>query len=162
MKSLIFTMFASSLVITCACACTHVSEHTASPKELESESKSPTTSDQVAWVLDFANEDVQWTRDAAGIHPILNGQLDNFISSLSSNQRMASIHSLLPFLDDPRRFVLAHVLLTYFYGENIPLNDTSWNGLNFDVDSNLGPHPAAGSMKKLKALWFLQTKNLSV
>ncbi len=83
----------------------------------------------------ITNSDVQWTGDYVGLMPTLSGNSANAMQHASESD----MSDLIRALEDPLRFVAAHVLLTKLSGvqyQTFP----KWNGLTVEIDSDGQSH----------------------
>jgi hypothetical protein len=75
---------------------------------------------------ELSNEDVTWTATFDGYAPVLSQR------ALCATAQSAPMSALLELLDDPRTFVIAHVLLTARSAEPYA-TFPEWNGLQIRV-----------------------------
>ena len=65
---------------------------------------------------EFNNFDVEWVPTASGFTPKLEQRLENIVSALPDgpDDRQRIIQSLSSLLDDPERYIFAHVVLVLY------------------------------------------------
>jgi hypothetical protein len=76
----------------------------------------------------LTNADVSWDGTSFGLAPKLSGRATEVL-----NEGKASVGELRLALDDPRKIVVAHVLLTKIRGGQYDVSGGSWNGLKVSL-----------------------------
>jgi hypothetical protein len=103
------------------------------------------------------NSDVTWAASADGLNPQFNVYMEQLLSKLESECRSGSrnlvLNSAKYCLDDPRRFALAHVVLTLLSGTPYETTEHSWNGLEFVGDATTGLQPRERAGEQIKQMW---------
>jgi hypothetical protein len=95
---------------------------------------SPSIDEPTARIARISNNDVRWTGNFFGLEPRISGKTEEVAETLSDDD----VPALIEALDDPQRFVAAHVLLAHvvpFYG---PISGGSW--LWLDVHWDIKPN----------------------
>ena len=94
----------------------------------------------------LSNEDVTWTATFDGYAPVLSQR------AIDATAQSAPTSTLLELLDDPRTFVIAHVLLTTRSAEPYATYP-EWNGLQirFAADGQVTIDP--GQRVRIAARW---------
>ncbi len=82
--------------------------------------------------LEIRNADVTWDGTLIGLVPSTQGQAVNFLSEHPSEARS----HLIAALKDPKRFVVAHVLLTFSEKAKFEFSASRWNRLNVVLRAN--------------------------
>ena len=81
-------------------------------------------------MLELSNRDIEWDATFDGFVPRISER-----ASAAFTSDDATISTLLEYLSDPERFVLAHVGLTRICGQPYPVFPT-WNGLKIELASD--------------------------
>jgi len=102
----------------------------------------------------LSNEDVKWQGTYTGLTPILSGGAQN-IKVLSKEDRIL----LCKYLNDPNRFVIAHIILTNIEMSKFSTSGSQWNGLSLSLKSNNHVEYSKDSMNNVKNLWAKYFKN---
>lgn len=84
----------------------------------------------------FFNSDVRWERHPDGIVPFLAHSLENTVQSLPADWSTKGkvINSLLELLDDPDRYVMAHVVLSLYTEVQPSAKEYEWHCLKLGPD----------------------------
>jgi hypothetical protein len=75
----------------------------------------------------ISNSDVTWAHTIVGWQPVLSGKTKEIYERTKIAEN--NLSPLVDMLDDPKKFVVAHVLLTYLTKSKFLRNSDSWNGL---------------------------------
>lgn len=82
------------------------------------------------------NSDVRWITDGDHVEPSLNSYAEQLLISMESEThagvRDDVMTACLWYLNDSRRYVVAHVILTYLKGEPFTASYDHWNSLAID------------------------------
>jgi hypothetical protein len=96
----------------------------------------------------ISNSDVAWTGNYLGLTPTLSGHC----ATVMERADTSVIPELTRILQDPARFVAAHVLLTKLSGIRYQVFP-QWNGLNVDIDSDGSLHYDSEQRFELADRW---------
>lgn len=97
-----------------------------------------------------SNADVYWGHEYPGLVPYLSPNAQ----AVLQDREPGLVQTVRGWLGDPKRFVVAHVLLTQWgeYGR-FPVSTTEWNGLRVLTTSDGEPMYEAGQMEALQTRW---------
>ena len=127
MKRRIFHFFVVALLAsTLSCHCSNESR---TSKELET----------------LSNADVSWDGTFFGLQPSLSGPATEVL-----NQGEAVIRQAL---DDPKRIVVAHVLLTKICGSKYDVSGGSWNGLKVRLLASGAVQYDEANLREVRNRW---------
>lgn len=97
----------------------------------------------------LSNSDIRWDGTFFGLSPVLEGEVAKRLPSFDSQATPA----LITALDDPEKFVAAHVLLTLIHYKRFSTSASQWNGLavKLHADGSIVIDP--GQIPTIKAMW---------
>jgi hypothetical protein len=108
----------------------------------------PTPTGRPEW-LNVSNADVTWDGNPVGVVPWLNENAERCASTLSTSRNDgthdAKVNQVMELLSDPRRFVVAHVILTMDSRDRFAVTSRTWNGLEVllgDADDEIRIDPS--------------------
>lgn len=103
----------------------------------------------------LSNGDIEWTGSTIGLVPVPRGEPARILAQAGN----AAIAPLLWAVEDPARFVAAHVLLTISSGE--PFETLPWNGLIVDIEPDGTVVIPPGQHEAISAKWHEWARNRS-
>jgi hypothetical protein len=110
----------------------------------------------------LTNESLRWSRTARGPEPYFPDTFNrNRIVPRLDNAGGETTNILIAMLDDPARFVVAHVLLTRRAQQPVQQTSTSWNGMTVEIDANNNGIVRPEERVKLQALWAASKRSSS-
>jgi hypothetical protein len=131
-----FGMLAATIAISCAAqGCT--------PKKESLETKVVKNAEVIASSDDLsriANDNVQWNGSYIGVVPELRGPAIKVLKQIAEEHqagRHETRDKLVSLMEDPDRFIVAHVLLTKsLFEKKYSIDGSHWNGLEVRIPSN--------------------------
>lgn len=106
------------------------------------------------------NRDIVWQGSPLGLHP----SFSEHANRIRKKEVAIDVRELVPLLDDPDRYVVAHVLLVELVGDHVTISSDAgkWHSLHVKVAVVGAPPPAATydlkDMPILKKHWQKQLK----
>lgn len=104
------------------------------------------------------NEDIRWFGGPLGLQPSFSKHAER----IRVKEVAIDVRELVPLLDDPDRFVVAHVLLVELVGVSGTISSGKWHSLHVSLAGLDAPPPAVTydlkDMPILKKYWQKQLK----
>jgi hypothetical protein len=113
-------------------------------------SESPPDQQKIdACIENLSNSDIRWDGTFSGLFPVVEGEVAKQLFSFGSYPTPA----LIAALDDPEKFVAAHVLLTLIHYKQFSTSASQWNGLTVELHANGDVVIDPGQIPTIKAMW---------
>ncbi len=104
--------------------------------------------------IDFkqiSNRDIQFDGTFVGLMPSVKGNTKMIVAKARITKPDPS--PLIELLEDPNKYVAAHIVLTMAYSKSIDIQVTHWNGLEVDIHAIKGVSYPPNQMDRLKKEW---------